>query len=215
MLALAAGLAVVVVGRDRPLLRLAIDGFIVGVVPTLVAAHVLPYLWDQLGVGALGLIALGYGAFWLIEHVAEHQAIHSRVVVSVLALHSLVDGASLAMAQRLELGRASAVLMAVLVIHRFPEGLVIGAFLIPRYGLRAGAAGAALLAVMTLAGAAGGHELLQRVEGGGLNLAIACGVGALLRTVLHGHGTSRLRAAPALLGAAFGAAMALGLPELP
>jgi hypothetical protein len=214
VLALAAGLGLVVVGRDRPLVRLAIDGFIVGVVPTLVAVHVLPYLWGQLGVGALGAIAVGYGAFWLIEHAAEHQIVHSRVVVSVLAVHSLLDGASLAMAQRLELGRASAVLMAALVIHRLPEGLVVGAFLLPRHGLRAACAGAALLAFMTLAGAAAGHELLQRVEGGALHLAVAGGMGALLRAVLHGHGPSRLRAVPAVVGALCGAALALAVPDL-
>jgi len=215
VLALAAGLGLVVAGRDRPVLRIAIDGFILGVVPTLIAVHIVPHLWNELGVVALGLVAMGYGTFWLIERAAEQQTIHARVVVSVLALHSLLDGASLAVAQRLESGRASAVLIAALVSHRLPEGIVIGGLLIPRHGLKAAAIGAAILATMTLAGAAGGRELLQRVDGCSLNLAVGVGMGALLRAVLHGHGSSRLRAIPGLLSALFGAAMALAAPELP
>src|SRR5579863_4761970 len=117
VLALAAGLGFVVAGRDRPVLRLAIDGFIVGVVPTLIAVHILPHLWNRLGVVTLGLLVVGYGAFWLIEQAAEQQRIHAHVVVSLLALHSLLDGASLAVAQRLEMGRASAILIAALVLH--------------------------------------------------------------------------------------------------
>ena len=214
MLAPAGGLGLVVAGRDRPGLRLAIEGFIVGVVPTLVVVDVLPHLWHRLGVLAPCLVATGYGLFWLIERAAEHQRLHARVAVSVLALHSLLDGASLAVAQRLGVGRTSAILIAALVIHRLPEGLVIGALLLPRHGLKVAAAGAALLAITTLAGAAGGRELLQRIDGDSLSLAVAAGMGALLRAVLHGHGPSRLRAVPGFLGALFGAALALTVPEL-
>jgi hypothetical protein len=215
MLAPAGGLGLVVAGRDRPGLRLAIDGFIVGVVPFLVGVHVLPDLWHRLGALAPCVVAMGYGTFWLVERAAEHQRLHARVVVSVLALHSLLDGASLAVAQRLGSGRTSAILIAALVVHRLPEGLVMGALLLPRHGLQVAATGAALLAVMTLAGAAGGRELLQRADGWSVSLAVAAGMGALLRAVLHGHGPSRLRAIPGLLGALFGAALALTVPELP
>jgi len=215
VLALAAGLGLVVVGRDRPVLRIAIDGFIVGAVPTLIAVHIVPHLCNQLGAVALGLVAMGYGMFWLIERAAEQQRIHARVVVSILALHSLLDGASLAVAQRLQSGRASAILVAALILHRLPEGLLIGALLLPRHGVKVAATGAAILATMTLAGAAGGRELLQRVDGWSLNLAIAGGMGALLRAVLHGHGSSRVRATTGFLSALLGAAMALAVPELP
>jgi zinc transporter ZupT len=214
VLALAGGLGLVVAGRDRPGLRLAIDGFVVGVVPTLVAVHVLPELWQRLGAVAPCIVATGYGAFWLVERAAEHQRLQARAVVSILALHSLLDGASLAVARRMGTGRTSAILIAALVIHRLPEGLVIGALLLPRHGLKVAATGAAILAAMTLAGAAGGRELLKRVDGPSLSLAVAAGMGALLRAVLHGHGPSRLRATPGLLAALFGAALALTVPEL-
>jgi zinc transporter ZupT len=138
-----------------------------------------------------------------------------RVVVGVLALHALVDGASLAVAQRLELGRTSAVLIAALVIHRLPEGLLVGALLLPRHGLRVAAACAAVLALMTLAGAAAGGEILQRADMGWLHLAVAAGMGALLRAVLHGSVAARLRARPVLLSAVVGAVVAIAVPELP
>jgi zinc transporter ZupT len=215
VLALASGLALVVAGQDRPRLRLAVDGFILGIVPTLVAARVLPHLWVELRAASVAFVAMGYGIFWLIESVAEHQRLRARVVVTVLALHSLLDGASLAVAQRLQLGRASAVLMTALVIHRLPEGLVVGALLVPRHGIKVAVAGATLLAVMTVAGAVGGVELLQQASGWWLSLAVAGGMGALLRAVLHRHTSSPLRAGPGALSALLGAALALAVPELP
>jgi hypothetical protein len=214
VLALAAGLGLVIAGRDRPRLRLAIDGFILGVVPTLLAIRVLPHLWDQVGAMAFAFVAIGYGMFWFMERAAEQQNLQAHVVVTVLALHSLLDGASLAVAQRLQMGRASGVLMAALVIHRLPEGLVVGALLIPRHGLKVATTGAAILAVTMLAGAAGGHALLQHADGWSLNLAVAGGMGALLRAVLHGHASSRLRTTPGILSALVGAALALAVPEL-
>jgi zinc transporter ZupT len=215
VLTLATGLGLVVAGRDRPRLRLAVDGFILGVLPTLLAVHVLPHLCDQLGVVALPVVAVGYGAFWLAERAAERQALRARVVVTVLAIHSLLDGASLGMARGLGLGRASGVFMAALVVHRLPEGLVLGALLIPRYGLRAAAGTAAVLAGLTLAGAAAGSELLQHANRWSLNLAVALGMGALMRAVLHGHASPRLRAIPGVLGALLGATLALSVPALP
>jgi zinc transporter ZupT len=215
VLALAAGLALVVAGRDRPRLRLAIDGFILGVVPTIVVVRALPHVWARLGAAAVLFLAMGYGSFWLIERVAEHPRLRARVVVTVLALHSLLDGASLAVAQRLELGRASLVLMTALVVHRLPEGLVVGAVLAPRHGIKIAVAGATLLAVMTILGAVGGAELLRQTSGWGLSLAVAVGMGALLRAVLHRHASSPLRAGPGLLSALVGAALALAVPELP
>ena len=121
----------------------------------------------------------------------------------------------MAVAQRLQPGRASGVLMAALVVHRLPEGLVVGALLIPRQGLKVAAASAGILAVMMLVGAAGGHALLQHADGWSLNLAVAGGIGALLRAVLHGHASSRLRTTPGVLSALIGAALALAVPELP
>jgi zinc transporter ZupT len=212
--ALAGGLGLVVAGRDRPRLLLVINGFLLGAVPTLILVHVLPNLWDQLGAVALGLVAMGYGMLWLLERAAERQRLGARVVVTVLALHSMLDGASLAVAERLHLGRASAMLIAALVIHRLPEGLVVGTLLIPSRGVKVATTAAAVLAVMTLAGAAGGREVLQHANGSSLNFAVACGMGALLRAVLHSHASSRLQATPGVLGALFGVALALAVPEL-
>jgi hypothetical protein len=215
VLALAAGLGLAALGRDRAGLRLAVDGFILGVVPTLIAVRVVPHLWGRLGMWAVGLVVIGYGSFWLMERAAHKQRLRAHVVVAVLALHSLLDGASLAVAQRLELGRASAILMAALVIHRLPEGLVVGGLLIPSHGLKVAAGGAAILALMTLAGAAGGSELLGHVDGRSLAFAVAGGMGALLRAVLHGPAPTRLRATPGALSALLGAALAVVAPELP
>jgi zinc transporter ZupT len=209
--ALAAGLGLVVAGRDRPRVRLAIDGFVLGVVPTLVLAHVLPHLWVELGAAAPGLMATGYVTLWLLERVVERQSLRARVVLPVLLFHSLLDGASLAVAERLP-PRPSAILLAALVVHRLPEAMLLGGLLAPRYGLRTAAAGTAVLAIATLAGAVGGHELLRHADRRLLELAVAMSMGALLRVVLHGHAPARLRSASSALSALLGAGLALGIP---
>jgi len=105
--------------------------------------------------------------------------------------------------------------MAALVIHRLPEGLVVGGLLISSHGLKVAAGGAAILAVMTLAGAAGGSEVLRQVDGRSLTFAVAGRMGALLRAVVHGHAPARLRVTRGALSALLGAALVIAAPELP
>jgi zinc transporter ZupT len=214
VLALAGGVALVALGQDRPRLRVGIDGFILGVIPTLLLVRVLPHLWAQLGMRALAFGTAGYGTFWLLERVAERQRLRARIVVTVLALHSLLDGGSLAVAP-LQGEGVSLVLMGALVVHRLPEGVMVGALLMPRHGLRVAAFAAAVLAAATLTGAAAGTAIMRRVDGAPLDLFVAAGMGALLRAVLHGHPSLRLRTTPAFLSALLGAVVALAVPEVP
>ena len=211
VLALAAGFGLAAVGRDRPRLRLVVEGFMLGVVPTLIFGRIVPRLWNRVDVLGLSLMATGYATVWLLERSAERTKIQSPVIVAALGVHSLIDGASLAVAERLQLGKASALLVGALVMHRVPEGLVAGALLIPRRGLKFAAAGTGVLAAMMLAGAMASREVFQHVDGPSLAALVAFGMGALLCAVLHGH--ARLRERPALVSALLGAALALAVPE--
>jgi hypothetical protein len=117
---------------------------------------------------------------------------------------------------RVELPRSPRRRKAFVSAHfKLIGALVVGALLAPRHGIKVATAGATLLAVMTIAGAVGGVELLQQASGWWLSLAVAGGMGALLRAVLHRHTSSPLRAGPGALSALLGAALALAVPELP
>lgn len=212
--ALAAGFLLFASRRDVGPLGFAVDGFALGAVPTLLAVDIVPHLWVRFGAFAPCLIAVGYVLVGLSERALESKGLRARVVLGVLALHSLIDGASLAFARKLPSGRAGAVLAAAVVVHRLPEGFVVGALFAPRQGLRVAAAGAGVLALATVAGGLGGRELLDGADASVAQFAVALAMGALLRAVLHGHeARSRPRLAARAIGAVLGAALALSLPD--
>ncbi len=214
VVALAAGFAVSASRRDVGPMRLALDGLALGAVPTALVLDVVPHLWGRLGALAPCSIAAGYVLFWLSEHAAERKGLGEPIVLAMLALHSSVDGASLAVAQRLGAGRAGAVLAAAVVVHRLPEGLVVGGLLVPRHGVRVAAVGAGVLALATVAGGLGGRSLLERADSSVVQVASGLAMGALLNAVLHGHGASgRSRFAARTVGAVVAAALALSFPD--
>ena len=214
VVALAAGFALATSRRDAGPMRLAVDGLALGAVPAALLLDVVPHLWGRLGILAPCSIGAGAFLFWLSEHAAERDGFGERIVLAVLALHSAVDGASLAVAQRLSPGRAGAVLAAAVIVHRLPEGLVVGGLLVPRHGVRAAATGAAFLGVATVAGGLAGRSLLERADTSLVQAASGLAIGALLTAVLHGHGACR-RSPPTarVVGMVLGAALALSLPD--
>lgn len=211
-LALLAGVAIVWAGQDRPVVRLIVEGFTLGVVPTLVAARIVPHVWVHLGLLTPGLIAAGYGVFWVAERAAERWLL-TRVVVAWLSLHSLIDGVSLAVAQGVSMGGATTALLGALVLHRLPEGLLVGRLVIPRHGLAPAAISAAVLVVMTIAGAAVGRELQLHLDGLSFGAIVAATMGALLGAVFHEGAAMRLRARPSWLSAMVGVGLALAVPD--
>src|SRR3954452_5570483 len=123
---LALGPALVALGRKQALVFAVIEGLTLGLVPALLLLRLLPHLYEEAGPAAILLMAVGYAGFWLIERRSHGAGAHLRqsVIVPAMAVHSLLDGSSLALAFAAGSGPTSALLAGALVLHRFPEGLL-------------------------------------------------------------------------------------------
>jgi hypothetical protein len=186
VLALALGPVLAGFARGGHLVDRAVHVFTLVVAPAIVVAGILPHLYKEIGALGPALVALGYVAFWLSERHSERAAhIATSIVMPALTVHSLVDGASLAVALRSAVGLAPSLLTLALVVHRLPEGLFVGRALLPRIGILRTAGCVCLLAMATVTGAAAGGQALGHLNDDVLHAIVAAGVGAILRSLLR------------------------------
>ncbi len=185
MTSVALSLAVVVLAvlafpllRRRAGLLSAVDGFVMVALGGLIAFDVLPFAVETLGLGALGLAALGaLVPSWLERRSHLHTEKRAFVMLAItgLALHTFFDGTALAAADS---GASGAETLATAVlVHRLPEGLVIGLLVGGPGSLRAWLA-VALVSAGTLAGFAVGEGSLPAlgVEAGAIYQALMAGM---------------------------------------
>jgi uncharacterized protein len=191
LVGLTAGSLLVAFGTRRLGFAEAVGGLTAGAIPVLVATHLLPHLDEELGVTAWILAVAGYCAVVWIERWRPHFAsIDAAVLLPALAVHSAMDGAALALAFG-EGGNPGAVALGgALVLHRLPEGLLIGSVFVPRVGVRRTLGRLAWLAVGTFAGAVSGRRLVEAVPGAWLHGIIALAPGIMVRLVVQRHGAS-------------------------
>ncbi len=220
VLGLLLGAALVLLGSKRVLASAAIDGLVLGFVPATLAFRMLPHAAESLGWWALVLALGASGALWWIDrrgHERDHAERHpfhpsagagAGLLLPVLALHGVGDGAALAVAVSPRSMGSS--LALALILHRMPEGLFVASSVLPRSGPRKTAIALAALALSTLAGAVAGRALLDAVPDALFDGALALGVGVMLRLALHSHSARPTsRAEKALAGVAFLAGLAL------
>jgi hypothetical protein len=212
ILALATGPILVAAGRGQNAGPL-VDGFALGVVLALVVVAIVPHLYSELGVPALALLAAGYALLGLAESTGERLAGGmTSLVVPALTIHSLLDGAALALAFRS--GARSTVgppLVIALIVHRFAEGLAAGAALLPRFGRRYTGLCIAAMGVATIVGASFGNDIVARLGERTLHAVVAFGMGVILHLI--GHGRARvMRNAGAAIAFAVGLVLAAVLP---
>lgn len=156
-----------------------LDGLMYLAVPALVLWQVLPHAWEQYGLLALLVMAVGVVTPNLIERMSRALAPHTDSLAILggltgLGVHALLEGAALA--------PDGASVTAAVILHRLPVGLVIWWILRPRYGFAMGALGIGGIGAVTLAGYAAGVELLP---GSGVELYQAFVGGSLLHVVFH------------------------------
>lgn len=226
VLGLLLGAALVTLGRRQALASAALDGFCLGFVPAVVALQMLPHAMGSLGARAVGLAALAYAILWWVDrrsHARQHAAEHpfhpdsgagAGLLVPMLAVHGMSDGAALAVA--LSSRGVGLSLAAALILHRMPEGLFIASSMLPRSGARKTTAALLALALSTVVGAVLGQALLDAVPEELFDGALALGVGAMLRLAMHSHSPPPAGAvARGVAGAAFlgGVALALAIPD--
>lgn len=212
ILGIAVGPTLLVFGRGRAGVHATADGFVWGLLPTLIALRILPHLYAQLGPKAVVFLAAGYLGFWVVSHSRRGLPLATSLAVGTLAVHSLVDGASIAVASHS--GGGALPLTFGLASHRLPEGFAIGTLLLPRLGVRTTAAVMALLAASTALGAVAGQNLLTHLDDVLLHSVVAVGMGTMLRVGLHRHARSPRRSDVALgaLGFVVGVLLAVVAP---
>jgi hypothetical protein len=181
------GVALALAGQRRgtQMLRLALDGAILGLVPAIVLLRLLPHAWETLGIGALGLAGLGFLALHLVD-IASHKAaerVGDFVVLPLLVVHAVADGTTLSAAAATVTGVP---LLLALAAHRIPEGLFVAAagergVEMTRLVVRVG-----LLVAATIAGALVGDRLVGHVSAPILDSIVALGLGAMLHVTVHG-----------------------------
>lgn len=190
ILGLGLGAALVALGRMRLPAAHMLDGLVLGMVPTLVIARLLPHAFESLGPYALAYAACGFGLVTLSHQSNEHTGLRltSALVIPALWLHAVADGAALAMSSSERVGDTGSLLAAAAILHRVPEGLFIAS-------RRRPLASSALFAVWPLAfatvlGAVLGERVFDVLPDSALDAVLAVGSGAMLRLLGHSHGTT-------------------------
>lgn len=213
LVGLALGPALFALGRRQPIAFAALDGFTLGLVPALLLLWLLPHLYDDVGPAALVLAAIGFTGLWLVER-RSHRAgarVQHAVLLPAMAVHSLLDGGSLALAFAVTAGGSTPLLLGgALVLHRLPEGLLLAAALTPTLGFRRMLHRVALVGAATVAGALGGRALIEAAPHTLLDGFVALGLGVMLRLAIHRHAPAPASPlARALAGAGFLVGLAL------
>lgn len=216
LIGLALGPTLFALGRRQPIAFAALEGLTLGLVPALLLFRLLPHLYEDVGPMALVLAAIGFLGFWLVER-QSHEAgarVQNAVMVPAMAVHSLLDGGSLAVAFAIGGDAATpAMLGGALVLHRLPEGLLLARALTPELGFRRMLHRVALLGAATLAGALGGRALIDAAPHTLLDGFVALGLGVMLRLSVHRHEPLPVtRLSRALGGAGF--LLGLAIPVL-
>jgi len=174
-------------------LETAIEGLTLGFLPALILVRMLPQLAVEVGPLTIVAFAAAYLAFAGIERRTHDRSgrMGTDFVTGALVVHSLADGAALAVAFDSPewVSPGEAVLLAgALVLHRAPEGLFVASTLVRAVGMPATLRRLGLLAAATLLGAVGGSGLVARVPDAALGALVAAGLGIMLRVVVHRHG---------------------------
>jgi hypothetical protein len=182
-----------------------------------VATRLVPHLYDDIGLAAPVLAIAGFVAFWGLERRDAHLArVGTAIVLPALVVHSVLDGAALALAFGEHMGRGATIMLgAALVVHRLPEGLFVGATFVPRIGIRRTFKRVGVLASGTIVGALGGQELVARVPSTWLHGLVAIGLGVMVHLISHRHATSKSTedGRAGALAFAVGVAVALLVPS--
>jgi uncharacterized membrane protein YraQ (UPF0718 family) len=188
----AVGPLLVAWGRGRRAPSAAIDGFTLGVVPSLLLLHLVPHVVEEVGAGALALVALGYTVLWMADRRAHDggERIGAALVLPTLVIHALGDGAGLAIATSAAGHReqVSTGLGLALVLHRLPEGLFLATAMVPVMGWRRAIPRLSMVAGATVVGALLGSALLSKIPDAVFDAVAAFGIGAMLRLATHRHG---------------------------
>ena len=177
-------------GRSGRALGAMVDGLALGAVPLVVLLRLLPHAWSSIGFWAVVACAGGFLALYVFD-LRSHQAaerVGPALILPVLVLHSLADGAALSTSLRGATGGSFGPLLVALLTHRLPEGLFVAAAFVPLVGWAGTVKRVLALAVATTVGALVGEGLLRVVPEAAIDAVVAVGLGGMLHLAVHSHG---------------------------
>jgi len=171
----------------------ALDAATLALVPGVILLRLLPHLVEDTGISAAIGLAIGYVALQIAE-AASHRSASTLgivVVLPALAIHAFFDGAALGVALGNDVLETGGVMLAAaLLVHRIPEGLFLASTMAAA-GVRRTSWGILAISIATIVGGLAGRELLHHQSGDVLHIAVAVGLGVMLRLVLHRHDVDR------------------------
>ena len=174
-------------GRWRWLVT-TVDGIVLVTMGGLLAAHIMPELFEVAGplAGVAAVCGLLVPAVLqrLLGKAAEQ--VHTVTLVLALgglALHAVIDGVALAGGGH-DHGSGGSLRLAI-ALHRVPVGLTIWWLLRPAFGAPAALAVLVLIAVATVIGFTGAGWLGELLQGQTLALFNAFVAGTLVHVMLH------------------------------
>lgn len=181
--------------------RAGLDAFVVFGVASLVFFHVLPELFEQLGIVSVALVVAGFVAARVLDTGAEEgpAPVVAFGAFGALALHTALDGAALA-------GGHDSLGVAI-VLHRIPVGLLAWTLVSARFGRVA-----AVLALMALGGTTLlGYVFAEAVHAPVLAAIQASVAGALLHVLVRRDRAKQAARSASRAAGLFGALLGFGL----
>jgi len=174
-------------GRWRWLVS-TVDGVVLVTMGGLLAAHILPELFEVAGPIAALAVVCGLLAPPVLERLLGQAAsqVHGvtlALALGGLALHAGIDGVALAGGGH-DHGTTASLRLAI-ALHRIPVGLTIWWLLRPAFGAKAALAVLLLIAAATVIGFFGADALGTHLQGQALALFNAFVAGTLVHVMLH------------------------------
>lgn len=202
--------------------RRTVEAFLDGLVLVLIGGTallvLLPHAFEDLGIVALLLAALGFLGPSLAERALSQRRV-SRVVLPLallgLCFHAALDGAALATVGDGahhgggHAGHPAHGLVLAVLVHRLPVGVLIGTTVVHMIGWRLSLVCLGALCGATVAGFMGGEALLATAGGPTEGVVAALLAGGLLHVVI-GHGTDPGHDPACLRAGALGALLGVG-----
>lgn len=200
-------------GKSGRALGAMVDGLALGAVPLVVLLRLLPHAWASIGFWAVAACAAGFVALYLFDMRSHHTAerVGPALILPVLVLHSLADGAALSTSLRGATGASFGPLLVALLTHRLPEGLFVAAAFVPVVGWAGTVKRVLVLAAATVVGALLGEGLLRVIPEAAIDGVVAVGLGGMLHLAVHSHGPREDIDDSALTRALAGVALILGV----
>lgn len=174
-------------GRWRWLVT-TVDGVVLVAMGGLIAAHILPELFEIAGPWVAVAVLLGLVAPPVLERLLGRAArqVHTIslcLALFGLALHATIDGVALATGGHDHGGSES--LRVAVALHRLPVGMTVWWLLRPAFGARVAVGVLLLIAAMTVVGFAAAPALAGALHGPSLALFNAFVAGTLVHVLLH------------------------------